>query len=1007
MKTQTVKQCLCGQWYEGRGENCPDCRKVSSSKTQHPLYNSYHANKFYRLWESYEDFYREVGEPPGVGYRLRGKIAGTSICPGNVRWEPIDKLEDLNLHTLTDVNQMLDPELRQLAAQAFTEDADTPITKIATLRRIEKEAKEKERPEDLTEWQLQVEKEALDYGIALKRDADSKQVEKGRGSQVRVGRALRRKLLPGLAIRLEEFHKSAKLQRSGRHFKIVGPLVEKLGEDYELIAHIALSCILDKIGRGSRMSTPMVQVLKSIGERLDHQAFLEIIKEREPQAWGRIDRWVLQSETTGYGHKIKRAKGLTELNYNFLSADDCVKAGEWCFNALQSTTGWFDTVKFWTQGKKKRTQYYLGLSETGLSQIDLIQRAQDEYAFEAYPMVCKPLRWENDQRGGYLKYHPGGVCDLIHRNMGTIPSPTAMEALHRAQEVAFKLNPFIYETQVQLLARSEEIGSFRTYEKDSWEDEHRPRIDPSIFELDRKYDKSRNLTPEYKQTMTLLKTFYSEQKKSEKQHSKVPFRVLKVAARYKDVERFYLPCYFDKRLRLYYTVDTITPNGADYQKALLMSADGKLVTDENRSQVENDLLITIANTWAQRENGVKTDKMTYEGRIAFAKDFVKELECVAVDPLTTAARCLWTHADEPFQFLACVREYFEVCKWHTKDHTHLFIGRDATNSGMQILGAISKDEKACYYTNVIPSDSPQDLYGEVAKEAQALLRSDVWVDDKIRKYTKEAKKKMQKREDEGKIFKAPDLNFSFGMDVDAVDRSVLKKAVMCTSYGASWGSKNEYISDEITEAFKQDPYNPTLTDKRLCTDASIEGQSTAFPQCDILNKWFKDFGKACMKAKQEMVEWKTPNGSFIRQEYREPLIKQVKTHAMGGGSYFRVDKRTNEGHITYNVQTGWGDVKENKSSTALGANWTHSLDACLLQNTIADYDNPFFTVHDCFYGLAGDMEEFCQKARIAFKYVIDADPMQNLVDSNGVDLDLPPMGTADISECLNAPYMFC
>jgi DNA-directed RNA polymerase len=233
---------------------------------------------------------------------------------------------------------------------------------------------------------------------------------------------------------------------------------------------------------------------------------------------------------------------------------------------------------------------------------------------------------------------------------------------------------------------------------------------------------------------------------------------------------------------------------------------------------------------------------------------------------------------------------------------------------------------------------------------------------------------------------------------------------MCTSYGASWGSKNEYISTEIEEAFKLDPYNPSLTDKRLVTDACIEGQSSAFPQCDILNKWFKDFGKACMDAGKEMVEWHTPNGSFIRQEYREPVCKQVKTHAMGGGSYYqirRIDDPAKKGNVTqYSVQTGYGEVKENKSATALGANWTHSLDACLLQDTIADWDQPFFTVHDCFYGLAGDMVEFGKQARIAFKKVVEDDPMHTLIKDNELDIPLPPFGTADLSDCLNAPYMF-
>ena len=925
----------------------------------------------------------------------------------------VEKLEDLNLHELTPVELMLDPEMRRLAAQSFEENAETPFAKLTTLRRLEKEFEKDAKPEDPIEWQLQIEKASNDYSLQLKREADSKEAERGRGSSIRVGRSLRRKLLPGLAIRLEEYHKSALLQRAGRHHAIIGPLLEKYksedgGEiDYELIAHITLSCVLNSVGRGSRMSTPMVKVLQDIGSHLDHQAFLEEVKRNQPQAWNKIDRYVLQAVEKGYTHKIKKAINLADESYNFLDRDQHVKVGEWCFNALQSVTCWFDTIKWYTGKKRGRFQYYLGLSEEGIKQIDLIQTAVDEYCYEAWPMVTKPLRWSREERGGYLKYHPGKVSTLIHNDMGTDASPTALEALHRAQEVAFRVNRFIYETEINLLAKSEEIGSFRTYEKDSWEDQHRPRIHPNVWE--NKYDENRNIRPEWKEAIQTMKDFYAEQKRSEKQYSKAPFRVLKVAARFLNVERFYLPCYFDTRLRLYYTVDTITPNGADYQKALLMSADGKEITDENREQIRRDLLITLANTWAQKENGVKTDKMTYDDRVRFGEDFIRELEGVAKDPLTTSSRVLWMGADEPFQFLACVREYYETMVWKSKTHTNLFIGRDATNSGMQILGAISRDEKACYFTNVIPSELPQDLYGEVAREAQALLKSDVWVHHKIQKYIKETKKKMEKRTEEGKTFTPPDYsNFFLGMEIDRVDRSILKKAVMCTSYGASWGSKNQYISEEIDDAFENDPYNPSLTDKRLVTDAAIEGQSAAFPQCDILNKWFKDFGKACMEAGQELVEWRTPNGSLIVQEYREPVCKKVRTHAMGGATYYQVNrKHTESGALQYSVQTGYGAVKENKASTALGANWTHSLDACLLQNTISEWDRPFYTVHDCFYGLAGDMDDFCARARSEFKRVVEDKPMHTLVECNEVDIELPPMGDADLSKCIEANYMFC
>ena len=119
------------------------------------------------------------------------------------------------------------------------------------------------------------------------------------------------------------------------------------------------------------------------------------------------------------------------------------------------------------------------------------------------------------------------------------------------------------------------------------------------------------------------------------------------------------------------------------------------MTDENRERVWRNLCITLANTWAKKEDGIKTDKLKMEGRIAFASNFLKELEVVARDPTSTAARAIWTDASEPFQFLACVREIFELFIWKTKTRTHLFNGRDATNSGMQLLGSLCLVRRRC------------------------------------------------------------------------------------------------------------------------------------------------------------------------------------------------------------------------------------------------------------------------------------------------------------------------
>jgi DNA-directed RNA polymerase len=110
--------------------------------------------------------------------------------------------------------------------------------------------------------------------------------------------------------------------------------------------------------------------------------------------------------------------------------------------------------------------------------------------------------------------------------------------------------------------------------------------------------------------------------------------------------------------------------------------------------------------------------------------------------------------------------------------------------------------------------------------------------------------------------------------------------------------------------------------------------------------------------------------------------------------------------MEYSVQTGWGAVKENKAATALGANWTHSLDACIVHNTVARYEHPCFTVHDCFYGRAGELPEFVQIAKEEYLFTVTCMPMENLMKENDIDVAPPALGTAKVEQIMFADYPF-
>ena len=435
--------CSCGEYFEtkkyGGTDDCETCRGRARGLNRTPLYNIW-MNQLKPKWPDFFEFLREVGQPPGPSYMLSGAVPGTSPEPGNARWvERSMTLGPLKYQTSTDYELMLfdDGKLQELNKAAWHIANEDPNSAITLLEHLEQDFKEvqDELGNDTKIWQLRLEEMSEEYSKLTKKDSDGKAADNGRSSQTRLGRSFRNKLVPVLAIRMEEQHKTALGKQAGRHHHVIKPIMEEV--DYLTAAHIVVTVVLDNLGRGARAIRSLAGVFADIGEKLDHQAFLNKLKRLDPKHYERVDRYILRSSVMGYTQKIRKSQaGLSEdFEYTFLDVKGRAHLGDWGFSCLQSICLWFDTLKFYDGKKKQKATYYLTLSVEGLKYRDLLQAAADEQAYEAWPMVHRPLPWEFEEnkvalRGGYLKVHTGKYTKLIRNNRGTVPSENALKALH-------------------------------------------------------------------------------------------------------------------------------------------------------------------------------------------------------------------------------------------------------------------------------------------------------------------------------------------------------------------------------------------------------------------------------------------------------------------------------------------------------------------------------------------------------------------------------------------------
>ena len=190
--------------------------------------------------------------------------------------------------------------------------------------------------------------------------------------------------------------------------------------------------------------------------------------------------------------------------------------------------------------------------------------------------------------------------------------------------------------------------------------------------------------------------------------------------------------------------------------------------------------------------------------------------------------------------------------------------------------------------------------------------------------------------------------------------------------------------------------------------ACIEGMERAFDRYSELNEWFKAVAASAIANGCEDIRWRSPNGSLIVQRYNEPQFKQIQTYAASGGNYhmLMIDTKGRS-----HVVDRYGEPKVSKHQSAIAANFTHTLDACMIQDGVNNTPEQVnvVTVHDCAYGQPGYMAtHLVPHFRRAFYNVVTTPVLENLLEENNLlnEVQMIEKAEVDRSVCLESPYMF-
>ena len=512
------------------------------------------------------------------------------------------------------------------------------------------------------------------------RESNTKGEQRGYASSTSYNQILLKKSLASIGERLTTRLCELRRGSAGVDHSIVNKHLKNAKPN--VIALLSLKVAMDVLGKENKPK--LVEITLAMGRAVETELRLNYYFKSDKDLYKLIERQFHPSTGTRQKGTVFKLRFNREgIEWNTWSNATAHKIGSWCLEAVAKETGWLRKETIATAKRKHRT--VVRYSPEFLKLKEAIIEKSESLAFLTYPMVCEPVEWSRDQRGGYLtediqQQHPmvRARGSLQQVKQGHIP----IKMLNNVQRVAYRINPQVLSVINWCHENHYTVGKFRSETARPIPDKP---VEGSSEEDIKKYKKQRRQLEDFNAQI--------EQKNWRSTELKM------VANRFKDEERIFFPHSFCYRGRIYPLTTAISPQGTDPEKALLYFVDEGPVH-------KFSLAWHVATCYG-------LDKKTHGERIKWTVKNQELITLVAQDPIGN--RHIWEAADEPFCFLASCFEYFSCVITSTKTTSGLPIGVDATNSGLQHLSALTSDYDAASKCNVTPTSVPADAYRSVAE----------------------------------------------------------------------------------------------------------------------------------------------------------------------------------------------------------------------------------------------------------------------------------------------------
>lgn len=607
------------------------------------------------------------------------------------------------------------------------------------------------------------------------------------------------------------------------------------------------------------------------------------------------------------------------------------------------------------------------------------------------PTLIPPRRWEGTRSGGYwteyvmpphlvkFKASQRDQKAWASDEYDALAMPEVMGALHFLQEVPWRINAKVLE--VVQWAIGVDKGLAKLPSSTRMDDPPKPHDIDTNEEALKKWKRQRKST----------------ERAQLKQASKfcAMSRTYRVALELKDAPCFYYPYMMDFRGRVYPIPLGLQPQGNDLAKGLLEFAEGRPVSVANGGV--KWLAVQVASWWGEAK-----DKIPFPEREVWVRSQEALWRSIAADPKTNRQ---WMTADKPWQALAAIMDWVGYIEQGDGYVSHAPISVDGTCNGIQHLSAMMLDEVAGKHVNLVPSDTPQDIYKFIANALEG----------------EHVKRLAKSRGEPGKH-----ARYWLGVCGGSLTRGLLKRPVMVLPYGGRRDAFFKYVAEWLDEEDPM-PYEAgkeewSLRGKRLnwLVGLMLQVAEEKLEVALSAQSWLQACAKAAAIDDQPLF-WVTPSGFVVRHFYGKQKTKKVEVMMNGDRMQLRISHTTKE-------------LDRMSHLRGIPPNFTHSQDAAALVLCIRKADaagvKAFTSVHDAYGSHAADMDTVARCLREAFVQVhsgdvlkdfrnacmsvlvgvyADREGMDPLEASEKADTVLPPLpsrGSLKLEDVLQSDYFF-